>query len=93
MAQDAGPGSRAAPATEKTMPPTEHLFVVRLWLESGTQSSISHWRGSVQHVISGQQVYFASLRDMNDFIALKTGQVLPEGGVVGVASPDPRSKE
>ncbi|NOZ06226.1 MAG: hypothetical protein GXP41_07740 [Chloroflexi bacterium] len=50
-----------------------HLFIVRIWEEADRKNATSGWRGSVQHVPSGQQLYFASLRDMNDFITLKTG--------------------
>jgi hypothetical protein len=49
---------------------TEHLFIVRVWQEP-SQSAPAHWRGSVEHVPSGQRVYFESLNDLTDFIALR----------------------
>ncbi len=57
-----------------TMPLTsgrlEHLFVVRMWQES-TQHKADGWRGSVEHVPSGQRLYFVSFNDLNDFIQLR----------------------
>jgi hypothetical protein len=50
----------------------EHRFVVRVWLEPGQEAS-GQWRGAVEHVGSGQRLYFASLGDLNDFIALRLG--------------------
>ena len=41
-----------------------HVFIVRLWRESGD----SAWRGHIQHVSSQQQYYFTLLADMNIFI-------------------------
>ena len=32
-----------------------------------------HWRGWIQHVRNGSQVYFASLRDLTSFIEQETG--------------------
>ena len=55
----------------------EHLFVVRIWKESDLGGSASGWRGLAQHIASGQQIYFTSLRDMNDFITLKSGLPTP----------------
>lgn len=48
----------------------EHLFIVRLWQESGREES-GAWRGLVEHVQSGQRLYFTTLADLNDFIALR----------------------
>jgi hypothetical protein len=45
----------------------QHLFVVRMWLEPSRIANAS-WRGSVEHVPSGQRLYFTSLADLNDFI-------------------------
>lgn len=57
-----------------TMPLTsgrlEHLFIVRMWQES-TQHKADGWRGSVEHVPSGQRLYFVSFNDLNDFIQLR----------------------
>ncbi|MBN1992011.1 MAG: hypothetical protein JW953_04860 [Anaerolineae bacterium] len=53
----------------------QHLFVVRMWLEPSHLADPS-WRGLVEHVPSGQRLYFASLVDLNDFIhwRLQRGQ-------------------
>jgi hypothetical protein len=50
-------------------PPTrdEHLFVVRVWRESGSAGP-GAWRGSVEHVDSGMRKYFADLDDLRAFI-------------------------
>ncbi len=45
------------------------LFVVRIWFE--TQSDGKTWRGSAEQVATGQRFYFASLRDLNDFISFR----------------------
>jgi hypothetical protein len=45
----------------------EHLFIVRMWQEP-SQTVTTHWRGYVEHVPSGQRLYFTSLTDLNDFI-------------------------
>jgi hypothetical protein len=45
----------------------DHLFIVRVWREAaGTVSS--PWRGSVEHVPTGQRLHFSALADLNDFI-------------------------
>ena len=43
-----------------------HLFIVRIWQQ--TEGTNPEWRGSVEHVPSGQRIYFLSLKDLNDFI-------------------------
>ncbi len=45
----------------------EHLFVVRVWREAGA-SGPGAWRGSVEHIDSGQRKYFADLDDLRAFI-------------------------
>jgi hypothetical protein len=50
--------------------PSQHLFVVRLWSETTEKPQIP-LRGSVEHIPSGQKLYFTSLDDLSDFIALK----------------------
>jgi hypothetical protein len=47
-----------------------HLFVVRIWYEPSRRAG-KQWRGSVEHVPSGQRLYFASLGDLTDFITLR----------------------
>ena len=49
---------------------TQHLFIVRIWNEL-QQPVAGQWRGSVEHVPSRQQLYFAALSDLNDFITLR----------------------
>ncbi|MFZ5820635.1 MAG: hypothetical protein ACOYYJ_12120 [Chloroflexota bacterium] len=55
---------------DKKFSPGQQLFVVRLWTET-TQISQVPLRGSVEHVPSGQKLYFTSLDALSDFIALK----------------------
>jgi len=50
-------------------------FIVRIWWEhgGGEDQAVGHWRGWIQHVRQGSQVYFASLRDLTSFIEQETG--------------------
>ena len=49
-------------------------FIVRIWWEHGSGGQVAgHWRGWIQHVRNGSQVYFASLRDLTGFIEQETG--------------------
>jgi hypothetical protein len=48
----------------------EHLFIIRVWQEP-EQIKTAEWRGSVEHVPSGQRLYFVSFNDLNDFIRLR----------------------
>lgn len=44
-------------------------FVVRIWWERGDPGQAAgQWRGWIQHVRSGHQIYFVSLRDLVAFI-------------------------
>jgi hypothetical protein len=52
---------------EKTERP-QHLFIVRMWLELCQATPPGQWRGSVEHVPSGQRIYFATLGDLTGFI-------------------------
>ncbi|MBN2549325.1 MAG: hypothetical protein JXB15_09215 [Anaerolineales bacterium] len=52
---------------EKTSPISSSLFIVRIWNPSSQIPDA--WRGSVEHVPSGQRLYFTTLADLNDFIA------------------------
>jgi hypothetical protein len=54
-----------------------HLFIVRIWEQANAEGINPNWRGLVQHVASGQQLYFTSLRDLDDFIVLKMRQAEP----------------
>ena len=46
----------------------EHLFLIRVWREP-TRLQASDWRGSAQHVTSGDTLYFSRLPDLDLFIA------------------------
>jgi hypothetical protein len=52
-----------------------HSFFVRVWYEPDPTSE-GQWRGSIEHIPSGQQMYFVSLADMSDFIALRLRDLL-----------------
>lgn len=56
----------------------QYLFVVRIWRESDSEQS-PVWRGMVEHVPFGQRMYFTSLNDLSDFIALRLGKLLEPG--------------
>ncbi len=45
----------------------QHVFVVRLWSEISDPNQ-AQWRGSVEHIPTGERMYFTSLVDMTDFI-------------------------
>lgn len=47
---------------------TQHLFVVRVWHEKSSVVPIAQWRGSVEHVTTGQRQYFADLQEIDRFI-------------------------
>jgi len=51
---------------------TRHTFVVRLWHEPSELAPPGQWRGSVDHLASGDQRHFLTLRDLCDFIVLQT---------------------
>ena len=55
----------------------QHLFVVRIWYESG-ETPCGEWRGLVEHVSSGQRLYFISFSDLNDFIVFRSSAALAE---------------
>jgi hypothetical protein len=45
-----------------------HLFIVRIWHEESQLTPGGQWRGSVEHVPSGQRIYFAALETLTEFI-------------------------
>ena len=54
-------------------------FIVRIWWErTDDDAKGGHWRGWVQHVRNGTQIYFANLNDLNAFIEAETG--IPPAG-------------
>ena len=56
----------------------EHLFILRLWQEAGETGRVDQsamaapwgegWRGSVQHVPSGERAYFIHAVDLHEFL-------------------------
>lgn len=49
-------------------------FIVRIWWERSVEDVAGgHWRGWIQHVRNGHQIYFADLRDLATFIEGETG--------------------
>jgi hypothetical protein len=59
-------------AVTRTLPnPTEgrHLFIVRFWREDSEGASGGQWRGSVEHVPTGQRTHFVSLDVLDTFIS------------------------
>ena len=52
--------------------PQQHVFVVRIWKEPGP-SDPERWRGSVEHVPSGERLYFARLPDLGAFVRRQLG--------------------
>jgi nitric oxide dioxygenase len=46
----------------------QHLFIVRIWQEPSASAPPGQWRGSVEHVSTGQRLYFANIEDLNKYI-------------------------
>lgn len=45
------------------------VFIVRVWCERGDgDTAIAEWRGSVEHVQSGQRAFFRNLEAMCEFM-------------------------
>lgn len=63
-----------------------HLFMVRLWTED-VGDGHREWRGKVQHVLSGEAIYF---RDCAALVAFLSAWVEHRGDA---ASSAPRSQE
>ena len=45
-----------------------HLFIVRVWHEASELAPGGQWRGSVEHVPSGQRVHFITLEALTEFV-------------------------
>jgi hypothetical protein len=58
--------------------PQQHLFVVRVWHEPGGAGAPGQWRGTVEHVPSGQRRYFIALDALAEFVASKLDGSPPE---------------
>jgi hypothetical protein len=54
----------------KTLTTSEdrHLFIVRVWREDSQAEPGGQWRGSVEHVPSGQRIHFVSLDTLTEFM-------------------------
>jgi hypothetical protein len=50
-----------------------HLFRVRLWVED-LGSGRSEWRGKVHHVLSGQERYFRSWKELQEHMQAALGE-------------------
>ena len=48
-----------------------HSFVVRVWREVGKDDAV--WRGYIDHVGSGERIYFQNLEDVIWFIQERIG--------------------
>ena len=45
------------------------VFIIRIWCERGDpDSALSEWRGSVEHVQSGQRAFFRHLENALEFM-------------------------
>lgn len=58
---------------------SQHLFVVRIWQEASSVAPIAQWRGSVEHVTTGQRQFFADLHEIDRFIRQELGLAEPAG--------------
>jgi hypothetical protein len=58
-------------------PNLDHLFIVRVWREAAGTVAWP-WRGSVEHVPSGQRLHFSALADLNDFITWRLDSSTPK---------------
>ena len=56
----------------KTLPSpndNRHLFIVRFWREDSEGAPGGQWRGSVEHIPTGQRTHFVALDTLNTFIS------------------------
>jgi hypothetical protein len=45
------------------------VFIVRVWCERGDgDSAIAEWRGSVEHIATGQRAFFRNLESVIEFM-------------------------
>ena len=45
-----------------------HSFIVRVWHEDSAEPAGGQWRGSIEHVPSGERLHFVSLEAVTNFI-------------------------
>ncbi len=55
-------------------PTHRRTYFVRLWLESDGETV--QWRGLIESIPPGLNLYFASLADLNDFFRFQTDQLI-----------------
>jgi hypothetical protein len=57
--------------TKPLFSPTDgrHLFIVRFWREESEAAPGGQWRGTVEHVPTGQRTHFVSLDVLDAFIS------------------------
>jgi hypothetical protein len=90
ISSNRGKGGAMSPAFQRE----QHLFVVRTWQEPSQVVPGEQWRGSVEHVPSGQRLYFTSLDQLNHFIATYTGWPPAGAGTVpGADAGRPESQD
>ena len=59
-------GSRVRPST--------HSFIIRIWHEAvDNEGNILTWRGSIEHVGSGERLNFSRLDEFTEFIREESG--------------------
>jgi hypothetical protein len=46
----------------------QHLFIVRIWQEPSATAPPGQWRGSAEHIPSGQRFYFSSIEELDNGI-------------------------
>jgi len=61
-----------------------HSFVIRVWQEPREiEGAGPEWRGRIEHVQSGERVYFRSLDTMVEFIVAYLSDADPQSSLVG----------
>lgn len=63
--------------TPSHLPANRHLFIVRVWREDGQPELGGQWRGSIEHVPSGQRIHFVSLATLTEFMQAYMSAALP----------------
>jgi hypothetical protein len=66
--RDAGGTPERYAADVRNAERAEHVFVVRIWHESGREADPT-WRGAVTLVATGELFYFTGLGHLTDFIS------------------------
>ena len=59
-----------------------HLFIVRVWHEKSELAPGGQWRGSVEHVPSGQRVHFITLEALTEFVSQYWGHAGPQAATI-----------